>query len=132
MKHFSLSAKERIKSKKDFEAIYASGRTIFSKNKKFKISYLVEPQNENPEVKIAAAVSKKSGNAVWRNRVKRLIKESYRLNKHSLIDLAEEKSISFKIVFSANALTEKKNKKLNLKDVMPDIIELMMRLKGSL
>ncbi len=132
MKHFSLSAKERIKSKKDFEAIYASGKIIFSQNKKFKASYLIEQIKENPEVKIAAAVSKKSGNAVWRNRVKRLIKESYRLNKHDLIDFAEEKRVTFKVVFSANALTQKKNKKLNLKDIMPDIIELMMELKGSL
>ncbi len=132
MKHFSLSAKERIKSKKIFEAIYSSGKTIFSENKNFKASYLIEQKIESPEVKIAAAVSKKSGNAVWRNRVKRLIRESYRLNKHSLIDFAEEKKVNFKIVFSANALTEKKNKKPKLKDVMPDIIELIMRLKGSL
>ena len=132
MKRFSLSKKERIKSKKIFDTIYASGKTIFSTNKKFKASYLIEQSNEKPEVKIAAAVSKKSGNAVWRNRVKRLIKESYRLNKHGLIDLAEEKKVTFSIVFSANALTEKKNKKPNLKDVMPDIIELINRLKGSL
>ena len=132
MKHFSLSAKERIKSKNIFEAIYASGKTIFSTTKKFKANYIIEQKSTTPEVKIAAAVSKKSGNAVWRNRVKRLIKESYRLNKHSFIDFAEEKKVTLKIVFSANALTEKKNKKPKLKDVMPDIIELMMRLKGSL
>ena len=132
MKHFSLSAKERIKSKKIFDAIYTSGKTIFSANKKFKASYLIEQKSERSEVKMAAAVSKKSGNAVWRNRVKRLIKESYRLNKFGLINFAEEKKVTFNIVFSANALTEKKNKKPKLKDVMPDIIELIMRLKGSL
>jgi ribonuclease P protein component len=132
LKHFSLSAKERIKSKKIFDAIYTSGITIFSANKKFKASYLIEQKSKRPEVKMAAAVSKKSGNAVWRNRVKRLIKESYRLNKFGLINFAEEKKVTFNIVFSANALTEKKNKKPKLKDVMPDIIELIMRLKGSL
>ena len=132
MKHFSLSAKERIKSKKDFEIIFASGKTILSNNRKLKASFIIQRNDAGPEVKIAAAVSKKSGNAVWRNRVKRLIKESYRLNKQTLKDITEEKKIILKIVFSANALTAKKNKKLKLKDIMPDMIELMETLKGCL
>ncbi len=132
MKRFGLSANERIKSKKDFESIFVSGKTIYSKNNNLKTIFIVENKSEKPGVKIAAAVSKKNGNAVWRNRVKRLIKDSYRLNKTDLINAAVEKKVLLKVVFSANSLTGKKNKKLKLKDVMPNIIELILRLKGSL
>lgn len=80
-------------------------------------------------VKIAAAVSKKAGSAVWRNRVKRLIKESYRLNKKSLVDKVLEKKIQLLLVFAPYKLSEKSNKKIYLKDISPGVVELMNKIK---
>lgn len=80
-------------------------------------------------VKIAAAVSKKAGSAVWRNRVKRLIKESYRLNKKSLADKVLEKKIQLLLVFAPYKLSEKSNKKIYLKDLSPGVVELMNKIK---
>ncbi len=131
MKRFGLSAGERIKKKKDFELIYSSGNIIISSDQKIKAIYLKE-KNPKPGVIIAAAVSKKAGIAVWRNRMKRLIKESYRLNKKILTDICFQNKILLKVVFSPNAYNEKKNKKINLNDVMPGVLDIMLKLKSEM
>ena len=132
MKRYGLSAEERIKSKKDFEKIYLTGTTVFSADKKIKATYIIEKDVNKPVVKIAAAVHHKSGTAVWRNRVKRLIKEAYRLNKSLLCEMCFTKNVLLKIVFSPYFLNEKKNKKIMLDEVMPGILEIMLKLKSSL
>jgi ribonuclease P protein component len=131
LKSFGLSANERIKSRRDFERIYNFGKTIFSTDRKVKAVFLSEKNPERPGVKIAAAVHKKSGIAVWRNRAKRLIKEAYRLNKNVLIDHCLSKKVLLKVVFSPAALNERRNKKIILNDFMPGIVEIMLKLKNS-
>ncbi len=112
MKNFSLSRNERVRRKKDFEKIYSSGKVLFSSDQLIKCLYLFEQNSKDIGVKIAAAVSSKAGKAVWRNRVKRLIKESYRLNKKLILPKAIEKNIEAKIIFSPNKLNEEKYSKV--------------------
>ena len=132
MKRFGLSSEERIKSRKDFQQIYSSGKIFFSNQKIIKALFIIEENSKLPGVKIAAAVFKKAGNAVWRNRLKRLIKESYRLNKEILLSSAQEKKLLLKIVFSPNLLYQKKNKNLKLKIIMPEVVDIMLKIKSSI
>ena len=132
MKHYGLSAKERIKSKKDFDKIFSSGKIIYSSSKLIKAVYIVEKEDKNKGVRIAVAVGKKLGIAVWRNRIKRLIKESYRLNKEILLEICSKNNILLKIVFSPNSLNEKKNKNIMLIDLMPSVVDLMTKLRSIL
>ncbi len=132
MKRFTLSSKERIKKKKDFEQIFSCGNTIYSNARLIKAVYLIENNQAEKGVKAAVAVSKKSGIAVWRNRIKRLIRESYRLNKEILLGICLKKNILLKIIFSPVKLNEKTNKKIKLSDVMPDVTEIMLKLKSVL
>jgi ribonuclease P protein component len=104
LKRYGLSAKERIKSKKDFDKIFSSGSVIYSSSKIIKAVYIVEKADKNEGVRIAVAVGKRLGIAVWRNRIKRLVKESYRLNKEILLEICSKKNILLKIVFSPNSL----------------------------
>ncbi|MEI7810800.1 MAG: ribonuclease P protein component [Ignavibacteria bacterium] len=132
MKKFGLSKDERIKSEKDFKLIYSAGKTAYSGNQKLKAVYIIEGNAGEGKIKIAAAVSKRAGNAVWRNRVKRLIRESFRLNKH-LIDLNnKEEKFFVRIVFSPGNLSQIKNKLIKLVDIMPALTDLLKKINGSL
>jgi ribonuclease P protein component len=132
LKNFGLSSQERIKSRKDFQKIYSSGKHVFSHNKNIKALYIIEESKTNAGIKIAAVVFKKAGNSVWRNRLKRLIKESFRLNKHILSDQINEKNIILKIIFSSNLLNKKNNKSIELKTIMPEIVDIMLKIKSEL
>jgi len=83
--NFSFGKNEKLCSKKDIQ-------TIFDKGEKF-ASYpfffiFNQAQNrEDAAVKVLITVSKKKfKKAVHRNRIKRLCREVYRLNKHLLIE----------------------------------------------
>ena len=132
MKPYELSASERIKSKKDFENIFKTGNTIYSSDNKIKAIYIVSENSKKYGVKIAAAVFKKSGNAVWRNRVKRLIRASYRLNKKILIETCLNKKILLKVVFSLNTVNQNNTKKIKLNDLQRAITDIISKLNNTL
>ncbi len=77
---FSFPRKEKLKSKKLIEQLFAEGQPV--SNYPIKLIYL---KTELPfEVSIQAGVTvpkKNFKSAVKRNRIKRLMRESYRLNK---------------------------------------------------
>jgi ribonuclease P protein component len=132
LKQYGLSPKERIKSKKSFNEIFTTGKVLISKDHTIKATYIVDTKAEECGVKIAAAVSKKHGKAVWRNRVKKLIRTSYRLNKERLINFCKEKRILLRVVFSTYSVNEQAMKKIRLKDIMPGVVELMNRIESSI
>lgn len=131
MKKFSLSGNERLKGKKQFDLIYATGRSVISGDKKLKAVYTVI-KSEKPGVKMAAAVSKKAGSAVWRNRIKRLIKESYRLNKITVITICNEKKLELNIIFSSHRLNEKINKVIGYHEIWPSVTDIINRIQNEI
>ena len=77
---FSLQKKERIKSKKLMENVFAEGRKI--NHYPLRLIYLPTQFEDDSQFKIAVVAPKKVfRSAVKRNRIKRLLKEAYRLNK---------------------------------------------------
>ena len=75
----TLPKNERLRSKRDFSAIFRENKKIKGKN----ISLLVR-ENSQQGRRVAFVVSKKVGNAVKRNKIKRLLRESYRRQKYIL------------------------------------------------
>jgi ribonuclease P protein component len=132
LKRYGLSPKERIKSKKSFDEIFTTGKVLISEDHKIKAVYIVNKKAEECGVKIAAAVSKKHGEAVWRNRVKKLIRTSYRLNKEIFANFCKEKSFLLMIVFSTISITERTTKNIKLIDIMPGVVELMQRIESNI
>jgi len=132
LKKFGLSSIERIKRKKDFELVYSSGNTVISQKKVLKAVYLFFG-NENSviPVRFACAVSKRSGKAVWRNRVKRILRESYRLNKEILAGFCLNNNLNLMVVFSPYILNEKMNRIVSLHEIMPEVIDIMNKIKAS-
>ncbi|MEN8192335.1 MAG: ribonuclease P protein component [Bacteroidota bacterium] len=126
-KRFGLSKLERIKKKNEFSRVYSSGKTIYSNSRKLKAIFCLG-EVESKKIKVAFAISKRAGNAVWRNRLRRLLRESYRLNKEILFGCNQ----SFLVVFSPNAFNKKETPKLYLKDVETDMISLLEKLRKNL
>ena len=129
MKPRGLSKSERIKGKKDFEKIFSSGTTLISSDKKVKITFYYDKNLERSNIKAAFAVHKKAGKAHWRNRAKRLLRESYRLNKENFYSGLNFSTGSLMIVFSLYSINQKKNRNLYLKDIMPAVNDLMQKIK---
>lgn len=128
---YSLSRKEIIKNKKIFEQLFSDGKTVASGSRIIRARYLILFQKSDVPVKIAIGVSKRVGNAVWRNRVKRLMRESYRLQKHSLLSACIEKQVSLFVLFSPISLNQKKNKDVSLNLIKPRMYDILSKLEAS-
>ena len=61
----------RLKKQKDFNRVFKEGKRLFSES--LTLIYL-----PSKELKVGFAVSKKHGGSVQRNRIKRLMRESFR------------------------------------------------------
>jgi ribonuclease P protein component len=77
--HFSLSKQERLRSSKDFRLALRYGNRLHTEH----FTVILRP-NALPTSRLGVTVSKKVGNAVKRNRVKRYLREFFRLHKHKL------------------------------------------------
>ena len=71
--------KEVLRKKSDFNRIYRKGRSI---GDRYVVLFLI--RNGMDYNRTAFLASKKVGNSVQRNRAKRLMKESYRLNEERI------------------------------------------------
>lgn len=68
---------ESLKKNSDFQLVFKKGK---SKANKYFVMYVLK--NETDKNFIGISVSKKVGNSVVRHRIKRLLKESYRLHEN--------------------------------------------------
>ncbi len=82
----TLSKAERLHGHNAISALFASGKSFYLHP--FKVVFVDRKAEEgSPEVRVLISVSKKKfKNAVDRNRIKRLIREAWRLNKQPIID----------------------------------------------
>lgn len=76
---YKLSKKIILRKNKNFQSLYFSGKSYANK---YIVIYLLPTKEKSPKVGFAAG--KRLGNAVVRNRVKRLLRETYRLNQQHI------------------------------------------------
>lgn len=76
----SLRGEDKLLKRRDYEHLSASG-------KKFHTPHFIVVWSEDGvgRARIGITVSRRVGNAVTRNRVKRLVREYFRLHKHCFI-----------------------------------------------
>ena len=111
MKNFSFTKKNKILKRREFLQLQKCGKKIQDRN--FIIIYSDGRFEKN---RIGITVSKKIGNAVKRNKTKRLIREHFRMNRDKIAEfmdinvIAKKKAgeISADMVFkSLNAIFKK-------------------------
>jgi len=79
----TLPRKRMLKRRSDFQQVFRAGRAYA--NRYFVLYvFFVRPQDARLRQKVAFAAGKKLGCAVVRNRVKRLLREAYRLHQSEL------------------------------------------------
>ena len=96
-KQFTLGKEERLKSRKQTELLFSEGKKFTIAP--FRIHYSFN-KAENTSVQFGAGVSKRNfKKAVDRNRIKRLMREAYRLQKIMLQEKSGEKKVQLTIFF---------------------------------
>jgi ribonuclease P protein component len=76
---YRLKKEERIGDPQDFKNVMRFGKKLPSKN-----FILFTKRNEKQHHRLGIVISKEVGKATYRNRVKRLLREFFRLNKHRI------------------------------------------------
>lgn len=97
MERATLSANERIKNSIEITTLIREGKAFFLSP--FKVYYKWTDEKNVP-VRVAFAVPKKKfGKAHMRNRLKRLSREAFRLQKHQLTKIQQKKEQQLNLLF---------------------------------
>lgn len=110
---YTFSKDEKLCSTKTIDTLFSAGESFIAYP--LRVVYLLhdEPDVDNQHTSVLISVSKKKfKRAVKRNRVKRLIREAFRLNKSAYTSLLRKHSKRMDIAF------------LYLKDELPEYAEI--------
>ncbi len=100
---FTFPRVEKLKSRKMIENIFKNGFAV--KSYPVRIQFAFHEITEFPRCQVGVSVSKRYlKKAVDRNRVKRLLREAYRLNKGGLIEklTAVDKRLAMMIIYTSS------------------------------
>lgn len=96
-KQYTLAKTERLKSRKEIEHLFKSGRSFTISP--FRIFYLYDKPGQFPLQAGFGVSTKNFKKAISRNRVKRLIKEAYRIQKSQLKQLVLTRNGQLRLFF---------------------------------
>jgi len=102
-KQFTLGKEERLKSRKAIDQLFSEGKTfsVFP----YRVYYMAV--DSTSRLKFATGVSSKNfKKAVDRNRIKRLTKEAWRLQKATLVEILKEQNrqLNVFLIYTAKEL----------------------------
>ena len=108
-KQFTLGKEERLKSTKQIDKLFAEGKSFVVTP--FRVYFIVNVESSivNSLLQIGIGTSSKNfKRAVDRNRIKRLIREAWRLQKNELKDLlkAQNKQLNVFFIYTGKELPD--------------------------
>ncbi len=115
---------EKICNQKQIDLLFSEGKSI--RSGMFRLHYLLTDAPAIPAVQLLIAVPKKKlRHAVTRNRMKRLIRESYRLHKQNLIELfsSKHKHCNIAIVFTGQQCISQLETHAAIKELLDRLIK---------
>ena len=97
-KRFGFPRKEKLKSRKKIEELFLNGQRFVQFP--VRVTYRFTVAAEEPMIQVGVTASKKYfKKAVDRNRIKRLLREAYRLQKNGLVETANQRRLSGEVFF---------------------------------
>lgn len=121
---------DRLKSENDIERVYKRGKVIISEDRKIKARYL-SVDNPTSRARIATTVSSKTGSSVWRNRLKRIIRESLTQEKVFLKEIVFNNKLELLIIFSPYKINQTSHQQLFLKDIKPAVTDILIKINKA-
>lgn len=116
---FTYNKTEKLKSRKQLDIVFKNGKSflVFP----LKVFVVFEDVSQENLIQCGVGVSKKNfPKAVDRNRIKRILRENYRLNKGVLHSAITTKKLSFFVLYIDKIMLDKSNL---LEDKMKKVIE---------
>ena len=100
MKHqFLLPKKEHLCGEIRISRLFTEGKAFIVYP--IRVVYRIDENSDSEPVRMMVSVPKKRfKRAVKRNRLKRLLREAYRLNKAVLIDIIQQRNLNLQIAFN--------------------------------
>lgn len=96
----------RLHSKLLINKLFADGNSFFLHP--FRVTFILDERCEGPPVQVLISASKrKHKSAVDRNRIKRLVREAYRKNKHIVWDYFKDKpnnQLLISVIYTAKSI----------------------------
>ncbi|MGB5667031.1 MAG: ribonuclease P protein component [Maribacter sp.] len=118
---FEFPKREKLKSKKLIDQLFAEGKSI--SNFPLKLFYLQTTFPDSVKMKTGVAVPKKNfKSAVQRNRIKRLLRESFRLNKQRVFNNSEG-NFAFLILYLGNEMPSYQMVERNMQIILEKFIK---------
>jgi ribonuclease P protein component len=105
---FTYNKTEKLKSRKQLDIVFKTGKSflVFP----LKVFCVFGDVSQESLIQCGVGVSKKHfSKAVDRNRIKRILRENYRLNKGILHETITAKQLSFFILYIDKTIPEKSN-----------------------
>ena len=84
--HFFFPCEARLRRQADFSACYQSGTRFYSRHF---ILFVLSRKESDQNARLGMAISRKVGNAVVRNRIKRVLREFFRFHSAMLLSFLD-------------------------------------------
>lgn len=95
-----MGKKEKLKSRKLVDDLFATGKSVGVFPLRMSYKFLSCLNEEESNLQVGVTVSRKHfKRAVDRNRIKRLLREAYRLQKETLLSVLEDKKLKGFVFF---------------------------------
>lgn len=132
----TLPRKEILRGFNVFNEVYAKGTPFYASSVSCRVVARKEISNQHVQsdvpVLVGFSVSRKVRIAVERNRVKRLLRETFRAQKHTLIERCSQVHIQLILLFNFNNKTEIPVKKFPFSIVQNEMSELLEKVMHRL